>query len=480
MDIDYQKLAASLIRQMPAQKAVSSTPTGVYGHGGVYGQSGLFSFPGLERDVVNAMIMPKMGLLDLLPSRTSNSDNPVFGIMTGVTASSGEEPSGVCDDPPVSGLMKLCEHTFNWGRVSRMTRVFELDRFGRVRNRSDFTDLNLIGDPMAAGPNPWIPAAPAGADPQAALRNEVAKAMFEFAVAWGRDFAHQLFNGNPTNNTPLGGYKEPYGLDILINTGYRDAETGVACPAADSIVRDFSASITANAAALLRQITNIYRNLRYIAERAGLAPAKWALVGPWAMYYELTEIWPCTYASYRCETLGDNNRGVIDLVAQNQMRDTMRAGQYLLIDGEQVPFIADDGVVETELAGSSQEADLYFVPLSVLGGRPVTYLEYMNYDAPGAAMEAARTFAPSGSFFTTNSGRYLWHAKPPTNFCVQMLAKTEWRVILETPHLAARLTDLIYTPVAHQRSPFTDNSYYVDGGKTDRDAYDRSFFTPTA
>jgi hypothetical protein len=483
MDIDYQKLAATLLAQAGGmrQKAVSSTPTTVYGHGGPYGQAGLFSFPGLERDVMNAMIMPRLGLLDALTSRTANTDNPLYGIMTGVTASTGSNPVGVCDDPPVAGLMKLCQHSFVWGRASRMTRVFDLDRFGHIRNRSDFLDLNLVGDPLAVGPNPWMPAAPGGADPAAALRNEISKAMFEFAVAWGRDFARLLYTGNPTNNTAGGGYKEPYGLDILINTGYRDAETGVACPAADSIVRTFNASITANAALLLRQITNIYRNLKYIAQRAGLAPAKWVLVGPWAMFYELTEIWPCSYLSYRCTTLGDDNRGVVDLVAQNDLRDSMRNGQYLLIDGEQVPFITDDGIAETEGAGSSSTGDLYFVPITVLGGRPVTFLEYFNYDAPGAAMEAAKIFAPQGSYFTTNGGRYLWHAKPPTNFCVQMLAKSEWRIIMETPHLAARLNDLIYTPVAHQRSPFpSDTSYFVDGGGTNRDALDLSFYTPTA
>lgn len=478
MEINYETLVGELLKKV-ATKAVSATPTTTYGHGGIYGQAGAFSFPGLERSVVNAMIMPKLGLLDLLPSRTANTDNPLYGIMTGVTASLGEKPTGPCADPPTAGMMKLCTHAFLWGRLSHMTRVFELDRFGRFRDRSDFSDLELVGDPLAAGMNPLIPQGPAGSSAAAALRSELAKALFEFAVAWGRDFAHILFNGNPTNNIDEG-YKEPYGLDILINTGYRDAETGVACPAADSIVRDFSAKITGNEAALLRQITNVFRNLNYIASRAGLAPVKWALVGPWAMFYELTEMWPCSYMSYRCSVLGTNNQGVVDLAAQNAMRDDMRAGQYLLIDGIKVPFITDDGVVETELAGSCQEADLYFVPLTVLGGRPVTFLEYFNYDGPGAAMEAAKVFAPQGSYFTTNAGRYLWHAKPPTNFCVQMVAKTEWRVILETPHLAGRILDIQYCPVAHERDFEPDNSYYVDGGGYNRDAKDLSYYTPTA
>jgi len=57
----------------------------------------------------------------------------------------------------------------------------------------------------------------------------------------------------------------------------------------------------------------------------------------------------------------------------------------------------------------------------------------------------------------------------------------EWRPILETPHLAALLIDIKYSPLLIQRSPFpADASYFVDGGGTNRDARDLSYFTPTA
>ena len=107
------------------------------------------------------------------------------------------------------------------------------------------------------------------------LNTEVAKAIFELSVAWSRDFAREIYTGNPTNNTSGGGRQYFYGLDTLINTGYRDAITGVACPAADSIVRLFgNLDIATNGATLVRQITNIYRNLRYIASNAGLDPVR--------------------------------------------------------------------------------------------------------------------------------------------------------------------------------------------------------------
>jgi hypothetical protein len=502
--IDYQQLATALLAQQAAQnggtrrKAVSSTPTSYYGHGVTGpqpgGVAGLFTFPGLERPITNAMVMPRLGLLDLLPSRTSIYDNPLYGIMTGVTASSGSEPTGVCDDPPTAGLMKLCTHAFVWGRFSRMTRVFDIDRAGRFINRSDFNDLELVGNPL--GPETQagiIPSIPGNASAGLAVRSEIAKALFEFGTAWGRDFAPVLYDGSPANNTAGGGYKEPYGLDILINDGYRDAETGVACPAADSIVRTFgnlligrNGTDDANLAAVL-ELTYIYRNLRYNASRMGLAPAQWVIAMPWGLFYELTEIWPCAYSTYRCTVLGENNRGVVDIMEQNRMRDDMRGdvfsqtGQYLLIDGERVPVVLDDGIAETTGAGGVLSSGLYFVPLRILGQRPATFVEYVNYDGPMGAMEMAAAMAPAGSFYTTNGGRFLWHAKPPTNFCVQLLAKTEWRVILETPQIAARLTDVNYAPLIVNRSWDPANtSYYVDGGRTDRNGYGPSWFSPTA
>lgn len=494
--IDYQKLAMAMLAQQTmqqyggmARKAVSSTPTGTYGHGMIGnipgGAAGLFSFPGLEPEIVNAMVMPKLGLLDLLPSRTTIYDEPLYGLMTGVTASTGSEASGVCDDPPVAGLMKLCVHKFLMGRMSRMSRVFDIDRAGRFVNRSDFNDLTLIGNPLAAGPNPYVPQLPGNGAPALAVRSEIAKALFELGVSFGRDFADVVYTGSPTNNTANGGYKEPYGLDILINTGYRDAETGTACPAADSIISSYgNAAVETTGVAFVNRVTAIYRNLKYNASRMGLAPATWVLAMPWSLFYQVTEVWPCAYLSYRCTNLQTGTTQFVDSATQIQMRDDMRGdiftgtGQYLLIDGQKVPVVLDDGIAETVVAGASFRSTIYFVPLRILGNRPATFVEYINYDGPMGAMEMASVIAPQGSYFTTNGGRYLWHRKPPTNFCVQMLAKTEWRVILETPQIAARLTGIQYTPVMKERSWDPANtSYYVDGGSQTRSG--PSYFSPT-
>jgi hypothetical protein len=481
--INYELLAQALIGQQTRTKAVSSTPTTTYGHG----NGGLFSTPGMSRPVISAMLLPQMGLQSRLPVRPANEVNPLYGIFTGVTATTGSEPTGVCDDPPVAGLSKLCTHSFVFGRQSRMSRVLDLDRIGKITNRGEFLDYQFIGNPFQDGKVPTAPTIPGGAAMADVLNRETSKILFELAVAWSRDFAKEVYTGNPTNNTSGGGRTYYYGLDALINTGYQDAITGQACAAADSIVANFgNQNVSSNGALLVSTIASIYRRLRYIASRAGLDPVTWAITMPESLFYEITAVWPCAYNTSACQTLPSGSTQFVAASDQIAMRDSMRGdiyartGQYLLIDGQRVEVIIDDAVTETEgFANGTFQSSIYFVPLTIMGGAPATFFEYFNYDITGGSMDAARLMAPGDSYYTTDDGRFFWHKKPPTNFCVQLLAKTEPRLLLLTPHLAARLTNIRYSPIAHVRSPFTDSSYFSNGGRTDFVGFGPSYRPPT-
>jgi len=156
------------------------------------------------------------------------------------------------------------------------------------------------------------------------------------------------------------------------------------------------------------------------------------------------------------------------------MRDAMRAGHYLLIDGKQYPVAIDGGIVEetnTDTASVTSgcfASDIYVIPVSVRGGLGVTFFEYLDY------MKGAMIGAADGNYanddFWTDGGRYLWHKKPPTNWCIQHLAKIEPRLVLLTPHLAGRLQNVQYCPLQHERDALPDDPYFVDGGVTSRAA----------
>ncbi len=61
---------------------------------------------------------------------------------------------------------------------------------------------------------------------------------------------------------------------------------------------------------------------------------------------------------------------------------------YRLIDGERIDVILDDGINEdtpTTNANVTEgcfASDIYLIPMSVVGGRAVTFLEYFDYTNP--------------------------------------------------------------------------------------------------
>jgi hypothetical protein len=484
--IDVGQLAQALVGLAGQQrtKAVSSTPRS---SGYAHGVGGLMSAPGMTREVINAMILPYTGLASMLPSYPNNDANPLYGIITGQTAGSGSNPSGVCDDPPQAGLLKLCTYSSSFGRYSLQTPVIDIDRVGMTTNRGEFWDYQSIGDPFSPqGVTNIGPTVPGGMSLQNALNQEIAKAMFELAVEWTRRYGPLLYTGNPAKNTAGGGYKEFRGLDILINTGYRDAESTQLCSASDSIVANFASQNVSTANTnIVATLTNIIRRLKINARGNGLWPVKWVMVMREALFYELTQIWACSYATYRCQNQFSatqvNNIDSRDIMTlRQQMRGDMmtRSGQYLLMDDEPISVVFDDYITETSLGNGAFNSSIYIVPLTVIGNRPVTYIDYINYDMPNGALAAARAMAPQDSFFATDAGRFLWHKKPPTNFCVQALVKGEPRLVLRTPHIAARLTNVAYTPLEHERDWNPTGYYFVNGGRTDRNGYSPSFWSP--
>ena len=141
-DIDYKQLAGELI-------AAYKAPTGTVGNVQAHGAGGLLSPFGLNANIMNAMMLPGTGLINQLPIEMSNEQSPLFGILTGVTASSGSEAANRCSDPPSAGLLKLCTHSYVWGWFGRTSTEMRLDQFGEIVNRGEFMDHTLIGDPFS-------------------------------------------------------------------------------------------------------------------------------------------------------------------------------------------------------------------------------------------------------------------------------------------------------------------------------------------
>jgi hypothetical protein len=440
-----------------------------------HGPGGLFNTPGLERGIVNAMVQPLPGLLGELIRRghvrTGVYTSPVFGILTGQTASTGTEPTAACVPGRMPGNFKLCQQVWPFGQMTMTSQVIRLQDAGQLVNRGESVDLNLIGNPFADI------AKPLQISPEQMFRSKWAKAVLELVNAINRDYCGLVFTGDPANTAGSEGYIEYNGLDKIINTGYADAVTQQACPAADSLVVNSLAglNVTSNGEAYVSTIVEVYDLMSYTATRQGLGPVEWAFVMKRGLFRALTEIWPCTYRTYRCYTAspGDNAQIVLDGNAMAQQVVDMRKGQYLLIDGVEVPVIIDDCLSETFInnalpGGGLWESDFYLVPLRSPAFTDtdgmITYLDHFDYRAPGAAQSIIQDAKIQSYGQVSTDGRYLILNETPTYGCFVVSLWTRPRLIVRAPFLAARFTDARYQKRFNERSPFPGNPYNLNGG----------------
>lgn len=455
---------------------VSGTPAT---SGFMHGPNGLLRYPGVDPAVFHT-IVGSMGILSELQFTPTVYANPTYETITGITGDEvdqgGSEPDGICDDAPTSGMKKGCIVQAPFGRYKRGTREVAMERLGQRVDRADPMDLFIVGSPLN---NPIFPSAGnlegMTLTPDV-LINEWANIVSDRAVAMHRLLSKQIWTGTPSNNAVNGGYKEFAGLTRLINTGYKDLLTGDRCQSIDSDVWDFQYNridaTPATANQLVTTIQYLFRTRRNLAMRTGVEPVRWAFVMQEPLFYELTKVgvWPTAYLIGGTTVLDVNGQRVtMDAKDAIDMRDQMRQGRYLIIDGMQVAVIFDDGIPITDhdgnvIAGHGAavptgcfSSSIYLVPFSVLGGRLTLYGEHMQYQNPSiqSVMGMPTLARVVGPFFETPR---------QTNTCIVFDILIEPRVILRTPWLAGRIDNIVFCPAEMTRQPYPGDDYFINGG----------------
>lgn len=433
------------------------TPASVHDAVRLHGSGGVFQGPGLERDVITAHVRPH-GLASQLPLIPSVSEDPRFASFTGVTDDQGDAATNACDDAQ-TGYIKGCNLTARFGMVRRDTNTIEMDKVMLKVNRGDFTDLILRGRVLG-----MTDLYPSGMN-EAQILNVITMAeMISVAVRTERELTRQLWQGvvAVANEFP--------GLDVQIATGQVDADTSSACPSLDSDVKNYNyAALGANIVTYLSQLEWY---LRYNARTMGLEPVQWAVVMRPDLWFELTQIWPCAYHTTKCSPAVDTNSTVyLDGRENTTERDLMRNGMYIDINGRRYPVIEDVGIFEhnstnnANLIPGQYASTIYFVPLTIQGGFPVTYREYVDYRRAAPDVNLLRGLE---DFFWTDNGVWSW-AVEQIKWCYKMALKSEQRVILRTPQLAGRIDAVMYEPLQHLREADPASPYHFDGGTSVRD-----------
>lgn len=434
-----------------------------------HGPGGNLSFPGVDPTVFQT-IVGSTGLIGSLPSMPSNYTNPTYEVITGVKADSGSEKTNVCDNAPVAGLMKGGIITSVFGRYERATPELELNRLGARNDRADPLDLALVGTPIAQG-GLFGSGNADPARPGDVLTNEISRKFWERNISLYRLLARQTWRGNPANNTAGGGYMEMTGLNVLVNTGYVDAQTGTALPSIDSKLVDFGSkvvNVAPNGTDLVNIVSYLMHYLDSLATDTGVDPVRWVIAMRKELFFEITAIWPCSYMTTGCQVATGSTQ-FVDATQQIQMRDQMRAGKYLMVNGVRYDVVLDDGIsFDTSTTSSAVgegkiRSDIFVLPMSVVGGRSTLYLEYFDFTNPSL------TDALSGGQMILGrvEGAFLTVPRQ-TNFCVTWQTKIEPRLVLRTPWLAGRVKNVTCSPALMPRQPFPDNPYWVNGGEVSR------------
>jgi hypothetical protein len=470
MELNEKQLAAAIgaaVREaLRDTKEAVGTPGGFTGHG----PNGLFQYLDAEHPVLSAMVQPT-GLLGVLP--ITRADAHTWEHMTTITGVTGDasatEPEGVCDPCIQPGLTKVCDLAAPFGRVCRETR--ELSVFDLNNRRDAFEDLSFMASSpvtLMEGDN-WFPMGGIGVSGDDVIRTEWGKRLFELATSMQRVLCEMVWTGNPANNTAAEGYMEFAGLDLWINTGtHIDSRTSAVCHALDSDIKPFGFNkVDGVSPDIVDIIHEAWEYISFNARRMGLWPATWVIAMTPDLFKELVKVWPCRYMSNRCTDAEGANIVVVNDMANQNLRNEMQGGSYLLIGNQRIPVIQDmcipeDNWITNENCEEGEYAsDIYFIPMTAKG-MIVTAFQYRD------EAERIRRNALTRELrnWATDSGMFLWNATRAGGNCFRMAAAVEPRLLMHTPQLAARITDVKYAPLQHMRSHDPDALYNANGGVT--------------
>jgi len=466
MQAFYEVMARGVADQLKKAQTVGA-PIGPY----VHGPGGIFGVRGLEREIISNHTQITGSLGEVLPIRSSNTYNPLYGYITGFLRSDQQEKNAVCDDPYDAAPFKTCIQTTVFGRKEFATRQLEINHVGQQNTRGEFFDLQLANGPLVESMAGLMQNFSGLGNQNSILAGrEMVMRMVEVGVAYQRWFCPQVYIGNPANSSAGGGYKEFAGLDLLIGTNKIDALSGVACPSLYSDVKSFSyKNVTSTADPdIHKTLSTMMYILESRARQNDMAPVDFRIVMRAQLFYELTRVWPLQYNTEYIS--GNTASGLDNVYLENiRMRDAMRNEQYLIVNSKRYSVILDDCIAEDNHADNATipiggfASDIYIVPMTARGGTLRTlFWEYYDYSA--GPMQAAQDARAWGTFYWSDGGVFLWHLKPPDNWCLEQICKTEPRLILRTPQLAGRLTDVVYVPLQHTNDPLPSQDYWVNGG----------------
>jgi hypothetical protein len=472
---NLQDVNENTIRQLnkALSPSVADNTNATLFHGGNDFINGLFTARDVDMNIISTIVVPN-GILRLLPAIGVVRRNITVSFLTGFAQDDTPEPDYPCEDGP-SGTYSGCSMDFNWGRVSRCTNTMNFTELGRRLDEGD-TDLRLIGS-LLSSTNGRL--SMANINPQDMLNVVVRSEMVGAGILFERNISRVVWIGDEANNTPHLGYAEATGLDSQITTGILDsADDLTPCPQLDSVVVDWEhadVSGTITAVGETWEIHEVLADLMHyftrLARSTGTNEVQWVIVMKPDLWRRLTAVFPTQYETDRASDSMDANAGerlIVEARAMREMKERMRQGMYLPLNGVNYPVWLDDGIDEgsntsdpaNHTDAGEYSSTIYILPLTVANGMmQVTYIEYMDYRDNNFARE--QSLLPSANLdFWTDDGVFSW-ALEQVKWCFKICAQTEWRVLLRTPHFAGKIENINFKPYKRTRPAHPEFEGYL-------------------
>lgn len=476
--MDIEQALKMLEEQQGQKNDPPLSPVAPYGHG----LGGLFNQRGIGPDIFNAMQLPLAGALSVIPvvnggidseNRFGGEDASFDTLLTGVTKGDADEfsnqPTADCATGPTGGLTKLCTIVNTYGRFRFATREVSMVRAGRRQDKCDPFTLRLLGQPQFQGAfisNGQVPSI------SNAIAIEFSRRLFESAASGTRMFAERIWTGSAANNS--GERRDITGLSTFINSGNKaDAYSGNICTAADSTILNFGLNFVGGAGNdIVRYIETLFLQLEWKASRQGLNPVEWVIFMRPELWDEVTKVWPVRQYESALNQIANFTNGRVMINANNALddRNSYRSAMILPIRGRNIRVVVDDTMPEQDVTNNGNllagqyASDIYIVPMTVLGGIPVTFLEAWQYDNL-QTMNVGGLFNLGYFVSTSDGGHFYWNWNFK-NGCLQANWEFSPRLRVKTPQLGGRVTNVAYQPLLHLSSYDPDSVYYQDGGST--------------
>lgn len=470
--------AAKLLEAASGQKNdPPGSPAGPYLHG----PAGLFNERGLANPVFSAIPLPKAGVADSLPVLNGSRmlggefgglDANFVTMLTGVTKGAADtfsnQPTTACADGPIGGLLKMCSIVNPYGNFVVSTNEVDMDRAGRLADRCDDFAAQLANTPVFS---PLMAKPTSAPSLNNAINNELAARIFEMLVSFGRMFGRRTWIGSPANNS--GERKDILGLEIQVNTGtHVDAMSSAICTAADPDVKNFNFSLVTGAAKDIIQYLEMVDNyIHWNASQQGLTIDDGFMALRPELWLVLSSVIPVRQyqAALQQINLFTNGRVMVNANDAQRDRNDYRRELNIPLNGRIVRVVPDDTMSELNVTTASQlsagqyASDIFYIPTRV-NGIPVTYWECWDHD--NAQSRAIAQWVNGLLTFSTDGGRFRWHVNFK-NGCLKINVKFKPRLMLHTPQLAWRISNVAYEPLQHLRSYDPDSVYFADGGRAE-------------